>query len=219
MLPESHRFVAQKLSDEIQRAYGPVLNEERLLWYAVAPDFLPKYKLRRHYREYSLSYVVKSIVQLIWYGRAHRILTTNKKKVINEFSKRLGVISHYLMDFVTYPHAKSLTYNGTMRAHVQYEKLLNQYIQHHEFENKIVASPLLPTSGNPILLYATIYHHLERLFDEYDQCETSFATDLNYALEINLRMVDFCLACSEVPVGAPVHALTPIWSKPAWSKI
>ncbi|NLY08674.1 MAG: zinc dependent phospholipase C family protein [Tissierellia bacterium] len=213
ILPETHRVISEKLYDEIRMYQGVNLNKEKLLWYSVAPDFLPKYKLHRHYREESLRYVILLIIQLIGYGRKHSITTTDNQKSINQFSKQLGVISHFLSDFVTLPHAQRKTYNDSMSEHMQYEKGLNEYVREHEFSSMSKTINLVPQQGKSHLLYSTIKSQLTRIFNEYDNAEQGFETDLNFALDINCQVMNFAMGCIDATL-APVnqYALTPLMS-------
>lgn len=63
---ETHKIIASNIHENIYNVYDVELNKEALLWGAIAPDILPQYKVKRHYKRESLNYVVGEIVKLIY---------------------------------------------------------------------------------------------------------------------------------------------------------
>ncbi len=197
ILPETHRRVVARAYEESIKHYQLPINKEKLLWGSIAPDFLPKYKIKRHYREESKLFLVKLVISTIRYGKRHRVFETDKLEVIDEFSRKLGLISHYLTDFVCLPHAERWTFNGAMIKHVNYERELNTYSENHEWERVIDRPMLQYDKGNSIVLFSTILSEINEILALYDEEAKGFATDLNYAFDINIRLSAFVLECIE----------------------
>lgn len=113
--------------------------------------------------------------------------------VIQLLSKKIGIISHYLSDYVCYPHAKRWTFMGSMKKHIRYESSLNDYARTHEFKKNVVQVDDLDIyDGRFISLKSKIKTYIDEVIKEYDQ-KISFANDLNFALSLNLKMTYFIL--------------------------
>ena len=77
-----------------------------MLWGSIAPDILPKYKFIRHYKDESIDYVVREIVKVIFMSRYVDFNKNIDAITMKVLSKKIGIISHYLTDFVCVPHSK-----------------------------------------------------------------------------------------------------------------
>ena len=113
--------------------------------------------------------------------------------VIQLLSKKIGIISHYLSDYVCYPHAKRWTFIGSMKKHIKYESSLNDYARTHEFKRNVVQVDDLDIyDGRFISLKSKIKTYIDEVIKEYDE-KNSFANDLNFALSLNLKITYFIL--------------------------
>ena len=114
-----HLMFAYHVRKIIKKDIGIKLN---LLGYMVGnvlPDIRARFNSQPHYIDASLKYVVKSSQRLI----------NNDERLSRDsyqFSKRMGIINHYLSDFFCYPH--QAYYNEGLRRHMTYEfKMLAKY--------------------------------------------------------------------------------------------
>lgn len=190
---ETHKIIASNIYENIYNVYNIGLNKEALLWGAIAPDILPQYKLKRHYKRESLNYVVGEIVKLIYISRFLELssdIDPIKNKII---SKKIGIISHYLSDFVCLPHAERWTFPNSMIKHINYESRLNGYSIYHEFEkNVIIVEDINIFQNKTIRLKPLIKKYIEDVIGEYSK-KTSYKNDLDFALSLSLKISYFII--------------------------
>lgn len=163
------------------------------MWGSIAPDILPKYRFIRHYKDESIDYIVDEIIKVIF---ASRYINFNQKidsMSMRLLSRKIGIISHYLTDFVCVPHAKRWTFIGSMKKHLKYEKELNKYVKSHDFtENIILSNDIDLYDNESVGLKKQIKGYLESVIEEYSM-KTSFKNDLDFASEFNTKISYFIL--------------------------
>lgn len=177
--------------------YDFKLDKDKLLWGSIAPDYLPQYRLIRHYKDESINYVSKQIMKIIFASRL--IDLSNLDPVaVKIFSKKIGIISHYLADYVCLPHAKRWTFNGTMRKHIRYESSLEDFAKDHNFSKNVITVDDMDIRDYQILsLKNKIKNYIEEIIEEYSQ-KTSFKNDLDFSLSLNLKITCFILDTIEL---------------------
>jgi len=112
---------------------------------------------------------------------------------VKALSKKIGIISHYLSDYVCYPHANRWTFFGTMKKHIKYESLLNDYAKTHDFKKSVIqADDIDIYDGNLISFRSKIKNYINDVIQEYD-AKVSFANDLDFALSLNLKISYFII--------------------------
>ncbi len=156
-----------------------------MLWGSIAPDFLPKYKFIRHYKDESIDYVVKEIIKIIFLSRYVDFNRGIDFITIKLLSRKIGIISHYLTDFVCAPHAKRWTFVGSMKKHIKYEKDLDTHAKHHDFKKHIILTNDIDLYENEsVELKTQIKEYIETVIEEYSM-KLSFNNDLDFAVEFN----------------------------------
>lgn len=191
ILAETHTLIADKLFNRVYSEYGIRLNKKKLRWGSVAPDYLPYYKFKRHYLEESIGYISSEIVNLIYISRY--VDFYNMKPFFKKFfSKRLGIISHYLCDFTTKPHAirETCTNIEDLKSHIKYEKDLAKYSLKHEFKVLDIDNSLL-YSNHFITMRQSVEQFVRFVIDRYLENESSFENDLDYAMSLSFSICDF----------------------------
>jgi hypothetical protein len=190
---DTHKIIASNVYDNVLEHYDIKLDKDKLLWGAIAPDILPKYKLIRHYRDESINYVALEIMKIIFVSRYIDFNKITDPIAIKILSRKIGVVSHYLSDYVCLPHAKRWTFNGSMVKHIRYESKLNDYAPNHTFrKNVITIEDLDIHNENPISLHSTIKKYIEDVVEEYFKTK-GFKNDLDFALSLNLKITYFIL--------------------------
>lgn len=140
-----------------------------------------------------MNYIAKEIMKIIFICRYVDLNKVQDPIVIQLLSKKIGIISHYLSDYVCYPHAKRWTFIGSMKKHIKYESSLNDYARTHEFKRNVVQVDDLDIyDGRFISLKSKIKTYIDEVIKEYDE-KNSFANDLNFALSLNLKITYFIL--------------------------
>ncbi len=167
------------------------------MWNSIAPDIMPFFKAIPYYKEESLDYIAKQIVDLIFLSQKHN-LATEDHFLTKYFSKKLGIISHYLADYTCYPHAKRIrcTSHKNGQIHLNYEKGLNQYLPQHEFTQVRLDSVDIETKKYTKMV-AQIKEFILEAVRVYEDQPEDYKTDLNFAFALNQRIVDGILTCED----------------------
>lgn len=188
MIPESHKAIGRKLHSHLENNYGLILDEKKLLWGSVAPDFLPKYKFISHYKDESIYFISAEITNLIIKLSLISDFSSINSVLLKSISYKLGVISHYLTDYTTHPHARRIrcTNKKSMSEHISYEVALNDYLKSTSLDDScffLAESQIY--SGN-ILEYKDFFvQNINSIVEEYLQKNIDFKNDLDYSLCIN----------------------------------
>lgn len=195
---DSHKIVSTKIYDNIYDIYGVKLNKDKLLWGSVSPDLLPQYKFIRHYKDESLNFIVKEIMRVIFIGRFLDFNKVLDPLTINIISKKIGVISHYLSDYVCLPHAKRWTFVDSMVKHIKYESKLNEYAYNHDFNINIIDSDVIDFYDSNIFdIKEKVKNYINNVVEEYSLKE-GYKNDLDFALSLNLNITHFIIDTIEV---------------------
>jgi hypothetical protein len=190
---DTHRIISGQLYEDIYRIYDFKLNREKLVWGSVAPDILPKYKLIRHYQDESLNYIALEIMKIIFISRYVDLRRIKDPIAVDILSKSIGIISHYLSDYVCLPHARRWTFSDSMIKHVRYESKLNDYAANHSFKKNVITVDNLDINDNSLLnLRIAIKNYIMDVVDEYS-IKPGLKNDLDFALSLNLKMTYFIL--------------------------
>lgn len=190
---ETHKIIARNIYDNIYENYDLKLDKKKLEWGSIAPDILPHYRLIRHYKDESLNYISKEIMKAIFISRFVDFNDIIDPIAIKLLSNKIGVISHYLSDYVCLPHASRWTFYGNMKKHVQYEKKLELISPNHDFKsNKISIENLDIYDINPKELQAKIKEYINDVVEEYS-LKQGYDVDLDFAVSINVKLTSFIL--------------------------
>lgn len=198
ILSSTHKIVAKIVCNRIKEDYDINLNMEKIQWGSICPDILPYYRLIRHYQDESIDYISKEIANLIYFCRYSNLRDNPKKVLVNYLSKKLGVISHYLCDYVCYPHAYRMTFFNDMKAHIKYESDLNEYVLNakaleENYKSVISCEDLDLFKDVDIKLKDRIKAYIEDVVNEYKTNEPSFDNDMDFALDISSKIASFVI--------------------------
>lgn len=193
ILPDTHKIVAKIVHDRIKEKYNVNLNLDKMLWGSIAPDVLPYYKTKRHYFDESGDYIAREISKLIYFSRYSYSEGNESKLFINYMSKKLGIIMHYLSDFVCYPHAYRMTFIENLRKHVKYEQDLALYARENKFleesfRDVISCEDINFFENSDIKLEKKVKAYLIKVIEEYKDSNHSFDNDLNFALNLSTNI-------------------------------
>ena len=106
-------------------------------------------------------------------------------------SKKIGIISHYLSDFVCLPHAERWTFPNNMFKHMSYESQLNDYSTQHDFKKNVITVGDIDIFQDKIIrLKPIVKKYIQDVIEEY-YCDDGFENDLDFALSLNLKISYF----------------------------
>lgn len=195
---DSHKIIASKIYDNVFDIYGLKLDKDKLLWGSVCPDILPQYKLVRHYKDESLNFVAKEIMKVIFISRYLEFNKILDPLAVKLLSKKIGIISHYLSDYVCLPHASRWTFTDSMIKHIKYESQLNDFVVTHDFKKNVITLNDLDIYDIPTAkLKNAIKEYINKVVEEYS-LQSGFRNDLNFALSLNLKISYFILDTIQV---------------------
>lgn len=197
MMPKTHRIIARKLHHKLKEAKGLDLNLLRMMWGSMSPDILPQYRIYSHYLSDSINYMSNAIVSTIY--RIHFMdqfsMSRFQRKII---SNQIGVLSHFLSDYVTLPHAANWTFHNKFEIHYIYEQQLSKYALSHEFNGDIIKiKPLEVTADDQVLLREVVKEYIKKVVEEYLE-KRSFSRDLDYSLSLSFSIVCFIFETAEL---------------------
>lgn len=192
IFPDTHKTIIKNVHKDIKRDYGIDLNQRRLEWGAVSPDFLKKYKKIRHYKDESIDYLVEEIVSLINHCQYVDLFKMNEleNKLI---SYRLGVISHFLCDYVCLCHYERWTCDIKLKDHMAYERLLNKLAVSHDFTRHEFTHHMVYDEDLKVAVKALI----ENIVKEYGE-EKIILRDLDYGYSLSFMIFSFVFETVEL---------------------
>lgn len=206
MTPESHKIIGKEILTYTEIEHKVKLNEKKLLWGSIAPDFLPKYKFIRHYKDESINYISREILKIsIILSRIEDKEDINPI-LINKLSKKIGVVSHYLTDYTTHPHARRITClsSSGAREHLKYETDLYHFLKSYSFEKPLVINNDVGVfECNLLQLRRYIVEDINQIVDEYLKKDIKFINDVEYAFTLNLHILDLIFETEKVLSVSP----------------
>lgn len=189
---DTHKLISANICDDIDDIYNIKLDKSALSWGSVAPDILPQYKFHRHYQKESINYIANEISKLIFVNR-HIDFKNVDPITMKFFSKNLGIISHYLSDFVCLPHAERWTFSTSMVKHIKYEYELDKYAPEHNFKKNIISVENIDIyKDETVRLRTIVKEYIEEVVEEYSK-NNSFSNDLDFALSLNVQLSYFVI--------------------------
>lgn len=190
IFPQTHTIIATGIVENLESNYQIKLDEKKVRKGSVIPDFSLKYKLIRHYQEESIDFIAGEIISLIYVSRFLNFANLDRinTKLV---STKIGIISHYLSDYVCLPHRERWTFKDSMAQHVKYEQKLGKIAVNHEFNSNILTvEDIDPFYGEKIPLKRIIVDYIEKVVEEYS-LRRDYKRDLNFALSLNIKITNF----------------------------
>lgn len=106
------------------------------------------------------------------------------------FSTDIGIISHYLSDYTCLAHAKDWAMPKNTVKHLRYESDLGELAKEHKFNKEIIeVSDIRPETRLRSNL-SSVKSYVGDVIDEYLESEHTMEKDLDYALSINISVVE-----------------------------
>ncbi|MGN0204501.1 MAG: zinc dependent phospholipase C family protein [Coprococcus sp.] len=182
MRKKSHLSLAGYIVDVIDK--DMIAHPLAFRFGSLEPDLVPTFITTKHRIDLTFYKLEKKIKKVLEEYDSSKGLTIG-------LSKDLGVITHYLADYFTFPH--NIEYPGTMTEHIHYEAELKVnfmlFIEHVK-EAQIHFQNVVLNSAEEICNF------IRKCHDEYIHAVKSIQNDCNYILKI----------CAQV-IGAILHLL------------
>ena len=159
------------------------LNGHRKSFYigSILPDIKFSFFTKRHTFEETFDILIDEIKRIT-------IDYDFNKGISRYYARHLGIITHYLADYCTFPH--NSCYTGTMTDHVYYEKemkyQLREYIEIDDIHQKSIQGHMLETLDEIIQFIKTTHK-------EYLATLKAVKQDVRYIIELCSKVVDAIL--------------------------
>ncbi len=103
------------------------LNEHKKAFYlgSILPDLKPSFITRKHTIDETFGILLEEIKKVT-------VKYDVNKGINGYYARHLGVITHYLADYCTYPH--NIEFSGTFSEHVTYEKELKNMMKEYNHQ-------------------------------------------------------------------------------------
>ncbi|MFA9464238.1 MAG: zinc dependent phospholipase C family protein [Velocimicrobium sp.] len=185
MRKKSHISVAKYLLNSTGMEY---LQGYKKSFYigSILPDCVPTFITRRHCIEDTIEILKKEIDKITTNYDANQGLS-------RYFCRHLGVITHYVADYFTFPH--NSIYPGNIKDHCMYEKDLKQamrvYVNSNDAKKIREKNGLFQTSDEIIAFIKSVH-------TEYLHLMLQVKIDCMYIVELCHKVVDAILQMFEL---------------------
>ncbi len=173
------------------------LSEHKKAFYigSILPDLTPSFLTKRHTIEETFEILIDEIKKIT--------VDYDINRGINSYyARHLGVITHYLSDYCTFPHNSS--FDGTLSEHVYYEKelklSLRSYVESEASRRERTTSKKLHTTEDFI-------HFILKTHKEYLKAVSCVKADIHFIIELCYRVVDAILMFFELALESLGHGL------------
>ena len=185
MRKKSHISLARYLIDNMQVAD---LNDHKKAFYfgSILPDLKLSFLTKRHTIDETFEDLMSEI----------KMITVDydiDKGINSYYARHLGIITHYLSDYCTFPH--NIIFAGSMKDHVYYEKdlkfKLREYVNREDVQRERVPGQNLHT-------FDEIIYFIKKTHKEYLKAIKAVGQDIQYITDLCYRVVDAILMFFEM---------------------
>ena len=164
------------------------LHEHKKAFYigSILPDIKPSFLTKRHTIEETFDILIDEIRKITVDYDIHRGIN-------GYYARHLGVITHYLSDYCTFPHNSIFT--GNIKEHCYYEKELKFSLREY------VQSASAQRERNEYKKSHTIEeisHFILKTHKEYLKAIKTVKGDIHYIIELCFKVVDAILMFFEL---------------------
>ena len=121
MFVNTHTLIAKSIVNNIDENKHFFLNENHFIYGNIKPDLSSKYFFKKHYLKESYD-MIESKVNYLCNLNLNNL---SKYFSVGVLSQELGVICHFLCDFLCVPHSYRWEFKHSMKKHLSYETELN----------------------------------------------------------------------------------------------
>lgn len=180
---KSHISLARYLVNNMQ-VQG--LEDHKKAFYigSILPDILPSFITKRHTIDETFEDLVDEIKKIT-------IDYDINKGIGSYYARHLGVITHYLSDYCTFPH--NSIFDGSIKDHVTYEKDLK--FQLREYVNREDAQR---ERSQTFHTFDEIIRYITKAHKEYLKALKVVHEDIQYIIDLCFRVVDAILMFLEM---------------------
>ncbi len=161
---------------------------------SILPDCVPSFLVRKHTMEDSFQILEKEVQKMISHF--------DPEKGLNRyFCRRLGVITHYISDYFTFPH--NAHYPGKLKDHCIYEEALKKSLRSYVRSPEAVRKRL----GDRVHTPEEILAFVQKMHEIYARAESVVKRDCEFIISLCHTVVDAILLFIEkqmLDAGVPM---------------
>lgn len=191
MRKKSHISVAKYL---VNSSGMECLQEHKKAFYlgSILPDCTPSFVTRRHSIDETLDILKKEIDKITVYYNFEKGLSSY-------YCRHLGIITHYVADYFTFPHNK--IFPGNLKAHCSYEEdlkhAIRSYVKSEEAQRVREKNGIFRTSDEIIAFVKAVH-------EEYLSAIKAIKIDCMYIVELCHKVVDAILQLFELNFSSSI---------------
>lgn len=185
MRKKSHISLAKFIVNNMQVTD---LKEHKKAFYigSILPDLKPSFITKKHTIEETFDTLTDEIKKIT--------VDYDMDKGINTYyARHLGVITHYLADYFTFPHNK--IFQGSITQHVRYEKELKHRLKEYVTRDDVKRERRI---GKRILSIEEIIILIQRAHKEYLKALKAIKIDIQFIVDLCCIVVDALLMIFEL---------------------
>lgn len=189
MRKKSHISLAKFLVNNMQ---VQDLHDHKRAFYigSILPDLKPSFITKRHTIDETFEVLIDEIKKIT-------VDYDYTKGINGYYARHLGVITHYLSDYCTYPHND--IFEGSITEHVFYEKelkfSLKAFVNHEDNQRERLQS-------QHHCSFDEIIHLIWKTHNEYLKAIKNVSQDIQYIIDLCYKVVDAILSFLEKATDA-----------------
>ena len=164
----SHITMGRYLYTYFTENLGVELDKGSFVRWYVLPDIAPSLLKLSHFK--------KDIYDLVM-ARAEHLSKEGDNMSVEEYSKQLGILCHFMSDFFCYAHSES--FDGSKAGHFKYEVLMQFY--GYRRRSMLHAVDLISNAAE-IDHSTALYEQINELHEQYSQLAPSYGVDFVFSL-------------------------------------
>lgn len=152
---------------------------------SILPDCMPSFLSRRHTIESTFDILTKELLKITDDYEVQQGIT-------KQYTRNLGVVTHYIADYFTYPHNK--IFEGTISEHCSYENTLKHklkaYLKSQDLGKRTENMRLFPNAE-------VILNYIKEVHKEYLAVIKTVEVDCFYIVDLCQQVVNAILQIYE----------------------
>lgn len=164
---------------------GLIQHKKAFYWGSILPDCVPSFITRRHTIDDTFDILRDELIKIT---DDYEI----EKGMTKYYTRHLGVVTHYIADYFTYPHNR--IFEGSVKEHCIYENdlkfALREYVRSQEAIMERAKNNILKTVDE-ILVF------IKEMHEEYLKVASKVKVDCKYIVEMCHKVVDALLQIFE----------------------
>ena len=178
MFVNTHTLIAKSIVNNIDENKHFFLNENHFIYGNIKPDLSSKYFFKKHYLKESYDMIESKVNYLCNLN----LNSLSKYFSVGVLSQELGVICHFLCDFLCVPHSYRWEFKHSMKKHLSYETELNTIAKETNL-NKFI---------NDDIKYDSFGEFFNSLYIEYQQI-LDHKNDLLFSVYACISVVNYII--------------------------